>query len=144
MRYRFPFLDRELVSFALTIRPEHWPQPWPYARLQRNALAPLLPPEVASRFSKAEFTPALMTRFQRNRREISAILSKKTWLSASYLDPPEARKFFEGVLAEGESASSSDLVAAWSIVTLEAWLGKALGYHSAQSGGSVHVESDGR
>jgi asparagine synthase (glutamine-hydrolysing) len=128
VEYRFPFLDRELVSFVLSLDPEHWPRPRAYARLHRETLGAYLPPEVAGRFGKAEFTSALVLRTQRAAAGIRSLLDGGAWLSEPYVDRAAARKFCCDVLSGGVSVSAGDLVAVWAMMTLEAWLRAAFGY----------------
>lgn len=129
LEYRFPFLDRDLVRFVLTIPYEFWPRPRPAARLHREALAELLPPEVAQRFSKAEFTPALALRIRNARSQILAILEQGPWCSEQYVDRPKASAFCRAVLAKEEIGPAADWLSLWSIVTLEAWLRKTFEYN---------------
>jgi asparagine synthase (glutamine-hydrolysing) len=128
VEYRFPFLDRELVSFVLQLDAEHWPRPRAYARLHRETLRPFLPPEVSGRFGKAEFTPALALRTQRAADQIRSLLEGGTWYSESFLEPSAARRFCRDVLAAGAAASAGDLITVWAMASLEAWLRAAFEY----------------
>jgi asparagine synthase (glutamine-hydrolysing) len=131
VEYRFPFLDRELVTFVMTVSHEHWPRPRPFARLHREPLADLLPPEVAQRFGKAEFTPALIGRVRGARSQIETILEHGPWYSDSYIDRSEAQKLWRSVSSAEPSPNSTNWLAIWAIATLEAWLRRSFGYTSA-------------
>jgi asparagine synthetase B (glutamine-hydrolysing) len=129
LEYRFPFLDRELVTFVMTTSYKHWPRPGAFARLHRAPLGDLLPPEVRQRFGKAEFTPALATRIRNARPHIQAILDDGPWCSGQYVERQAARRFCRTVLAKDADPSSRDWIRLWSIATLEAWMRKIFGYH---------------
>jgi hypothetical protein len=135
---RFPFLDRDLVAFVLTIPYRLWPAPGPYARLHRDALADLLPPAVAARTSKAEFTPALLNRIVRAEPEVRQLLATDGdgWVSERYVPLARARRLVGEVMAAragagaGAGAGTGDRRArwVWAIVTLEAWMRAILRY----------------
>lgn len=130
-QYRFPFLDRELVRFVLTVPYWHWPPPGPYQRLQRDALQSSLPPEVAGRFGKAEFTPILINRIFRARPLIEEFFDGKTWASARYVDRDQARWFWRNMLVSPGKATTLDWRHIWAVVTLEAWIRAVLRYYGA-------------
>jgi asparagine synthase (glutamine-hydrolysing) len=131
VEYRFPFLDKDLIHYTLTIPVKAWPRPGPYARLHRDALDGLLPPEITRRSAKAEFTPALVHRVMRARRLIDNLMSDGIWASSPYVILAEARRLWLSASASGDggrrlrSASWCDL---WAIATLEVWLRRILGY----------------
>jgi asparagine synthase (glutamine-hydrolysing) len=127
--YRFPFLDRDLVQFILTIPYEFWPRPGPFARFHRRALADLLPSEVASRFGKADFTEALANRVRRAQPFLRPLLEDGPWASERYVRRDEARRFCLGVINQNDTSTSNTWRQVWAIVTLEAWMRKVLEYH---------------
>jgi asparagine synthase (glutamine-hydrolysing) len=130
--YRFPFLDRELISFVLTVPYNHWPRPRAFARLHRAPLAALLPAEIAHRLGKAEFTSALVSRIRNAEPQIRALLDRTSWYSEKYVDPDKARTFCRAVLSRNQenTGASVDWLSVWAIVTVEAWMRKAFGYHT--------------
>jgi asparagine synthase (glutamine-hydrolysing) len=130
LEYRFPFLDRELVRFTLSIPVEGWPKPRPFARLHRESLRPILPKEIADRAGKAEFTPALAHRFDRSRALVEQLFASKTWASADYVDRHEAQRLWRALTAERATGASrsTDFRQLWALLTLEAWLRKLFGY----------------
>lgn len=129
VEYRFPFLDRELVRFTLTIPSRFWPRPGSYSRLHREPLRDLLPPEVASRFGKAEFTPALANRIRRASVEIGSLFENEGWASSRYVDKTEARRFWRSVTEIGSRSPSASWRQVWAIVTVEAWLRRVFEYN---------------
>ena len=128
MSYRFPFLDRDLVSFVLRLPVQAWPAPRPFARLHREALSPLLPPQILGRFGKAEFTPALAGRIRAAAPVIQDLLERGVWCSENYVRRDDARRLCRGVLWGQGPKSSEDWLAVWSVSTLEAWMRRVLGY----------------
>jgi hypothetical protein len=133
--YRFPFLDKELVMFTLTIPYAHWPAPRPFARFHREALADLLPPEISRRFTKADFGPARALRVRKAAPLIHDILERGPWYSEEYVDRHEAQRLCRAVLWNTAAITPSDWQALWSISTLEAWMRRISGYHPQQEGG---------
>jgi asparagine synthase (glutamine-hydrolysing) len=129
VEFRFPFLDLDLVNFVLSIPYQHWPAPGPYARLHREALANLLPPEIVARRTKTEFTPALMNRVFYARLEIERLISQDVWVSGQYVHRDRARRFIEGAFASSDADASGDWRQVWAIATLEAWMRAVLRYH---------------
>jgi asparagine synthase (glutamine-hydrolysing) len=122
VEYLYPFLDKELVHWALAAPLECWPQPVAYARLHREPLAGLLPPEVARRFGKAEFTPALAHRVRQGRDLVEGLLADGPWASARYVGRQHARELWRAVTAPASDAGSKKWRWLWSMMTLEAWL----------------------
>jgi asparagine synthase (glutamine-hydrolysing) len=127
--FRFPFLDRDLVLFVLALPHGSWPHPRPFARLHREMLADLLPAEVAARFGKAEFTPALMNRVLRAQPIVQELLFSGEWASGRYVDRDRAQAFWKGVVGRRDDGAWLDWRQVWAMATLEAWLRAQLGYH---------------
>jgi asparagine synthase (glutamine-hydrolysing) len=123
---RFPFLDRELVEFVLSIPPSLWPTPSGYGRLQRDALSALLPSLVVSR-TKMKFAPVVIHRVQAALGRLSKLLEGNRWNLERFVSLDNAR----ALLARFRSSPSDANVAQalWRIGTLEAWLRTFLGYH---------------
>ncbi|MES1158961.1 MAG: asparagine synthase-related protein, partial [Terricaulis silvestris] len=118
--YRFPYFDKDLVLFAMAAPLEFWPRPGAFARLHRDPLAEILPASIASRFGKAEFTPAVARKVQAAGTAVLKGFGTK-WASRHYLDPDAARRFCQAVIDSG-SVSDRRFVDVWAILTLEAWL----------------------
>ena len=127
VEYRFPYLDRDLISFVLSMPLECWPRPGTYARLHRQSFASMLPAEIANRWGKAEFTSAVAGGVRKAAPDIQALLDGD-WFSSRYIDRGLARQFF------GRIMTSSGMPARawrqlWAVATLEAWIRRVLGYH---------------
>jgi asparagine synthase (glutamine-hydrolysing) len=119
---RFPFLDRALATFVMSIPYDHWPPPYSDERLHRQALFDILPPTIATRRTKADFTPALARRVDRALPLIRDIFWGKEWLAGRFVDQGGARDLLAKLEASPGSQTFSEWYGAWSIVTLEAWL----------------------
>jgi asparagine synthase (glutamine-hydrolysing) len=137
LEYRFPFLDGDLVRFVLQFPYDFWPRPAPYARLHREALEDLLPPSIAARHGKAEFTPALRERIRQASDILEAIFSDSQWASAKYVDRAKALRFWRNVTKHPDQARSRDWRQIWAMATLEAWLRRVFLYHGAHGGGET-------
>lgn len=124
VEYRFPYLDRDLVRFVLTIPYPHWPRPEPFARLHRSLLGDLLPPEIVGRFGKAEFTPALRNRIRRSEQLIRSLIYQGPWASEQYVRRSKAEELWVRVTQDPENVPTLDWRRVWGIVTLETWLRK--------------------
>jgi asparagine synthase (glutamine-hydrolysing) len=118
---RFPFLDRDLVELVLSLAPEHWPQRGSRIRLQRDALASVLPAAVRFRTSKTNFSGAGRQLVKRSARELDALLRDGQWLSGRYVIRQEAEALFRRTL-HTEEPNESDWLEVRAIATLETWL----------------------
>jgi asparagine synthase (glutamine-hydrolysing) len=126
--YRFPYLDRDLVSFSLSIPHSLLPRPAPYARLHRQALADVLPSAIVARSWKAEFTPVLRKRIIRSQQSIGNLFDSG-WASGRYVDRELARQFCRSTM----TSTDENPVAwrqVWAILTLEAWMKAVIRYHA--------------
>jgi asparagine synthase (glutamine-hydrolysing) len=118
---RFPFMDWDLIVFALSIPSRYWPPPWPFERLQRTALADMLPDAINRRRGKANATDALANRVSRQLPTIRRLFDSPSWLAGRYVDQASAKR----ALAVFEASSPPVFWSTWTvwgIATLEAWL----------------------
>jgi asparagine synthase (glutamine-hydrolysing) len=120
VEYRFPFLDIDLVSLALSIPARHWPPPWPFERLQREVFRDRLPAEIVARRSKGNFEPALELRVRRHLPTIRDLIDSGPWMSAPFVDRTGARRLLQDFL--GETPALTVIYGLWAVVTLEAWM----------------------
>ena len=120
--FRFPFMDWDLVMFALSIPSRYWPPPWPFERLHRTALADMLPAAINRREGKANATHALANRVSRQLPTIRRLFDSPGWLAGRYVRsrlwprkpwPHSKRR---------RHLPSGALGRVWGIATLEAWL----------------------
>src|SRR5262245_24438887 len=124
---RFPFMDWDLVTFALSIPSRLWPPPWPYERLHRRALADILPAAIAQRRGKANASDVLANRVRRQVSVIEALFHASSWASARYVDQRQAQASLAAFARSG-SAPFSLTWSVWAIATLEAWLRRLSSY----------------
>jgi asparagine synthase (glutamine-hydrolysing) len=122
VEFRYPFLDIDLVRFVLSIPAEHWPRLAPSARLQREAMRHVLPPTVAGRTHKPDFTPGLANRLARASGQIRELLFGARWDSERYVRQPEAQALCRDVLESSRQVGSLQYRHLWNIALLEAWL----------------------
>jgi len=118
---RFPFLDLDLVSVALSLPSRFWPPAWPYERLHREILRDLLPAEIVQRRSKAKFSPAVALRVRRHLPIIRELFSGAGWKSARFVERQAAQQLLDDFVS-GKTTIFSVTYAVWAIATLEAWL----------------------
>jgi asparagine synthase (glutamine-hydrolysing) len=130
LEYRFPYLDRELVEFALNLPSKCLPGAVAYARIHREAFRPILPAKIVDRQGKGEFTPALVSRVRDARALIEDLLWGQTWESGEYVDQYAARRFWRSVTDPGREANSSEWWQLWRMATLEVWIRRILRYRS--------------
>jgi asparagine synthase (glutamine-hydrolysing) len=127
---RFPFLDRDLVEFVLSLPPECWPSRLIRARLQREAMASVLPPKIRMRTTKADFSGAGAELVKRSARQLDLLFRQGEWLSGAYVVRSEAKALLARALQTPDTKEPAWLQVR-AIATLEAWLRAVFGYASA-------------
>jgi asparagine synthase (glutamine-hydrolysing) len=125
---RYPYLDDDLVDFVLTLSPNDWPLPDPYARLQRTALRQLLPEAVRARTAKAVFSPVVATRMRNAEVALRALFHEGPWASDRWVSRGAAQALFDRAIFATRDADWGDWQAVRAIATLEAWLRRVFGY----------------
>jgi asparagine synthase (glutamine-hydrolysing) len=130
VEFRFPFMDWDLVLFALSVPSSYWPAPWPQERLHRRPMAPLLPIEITNRRSKADFSSALANRVRRQLPTIRAIFASPDWASDRYVERADAVRALK-VFERMPQPSFAETWAVWGTVTVEAWLKRLSRYTPA-------------
>jgi hypothetical protein len=90
----------------------------------------MLPPAVAARRSKAEFSPVLCGRVKRQLDGIRAMFLSPTWASERYVSQDEARRALAAFQAVPEPSFQLTW-GVWGIATLEAWLRRLSRYTAA-------------
>ena len=126
--YRYPYLDRDLVTFILGLPPQALPWAAPQAaRIHREAFRSLLPPEIANRYTKAEFTPAIANRVRQAGSLIEGQLATTEWACQKYVTRDAAARFYRDVTT-ARSAPGMQWHRIWNVATLEAWMRSVLRY----------------
>ncbi len=96
VEFRFPFLDQDLVRLALSIAPEHWPRESAGARIHRDAVGDILPPQIRERRSKGAFSPAVGQRLRNGADQLAALFHTGEWFSAKYVRRRKLNRFCPG------------------------------------------------
>ena len=90
----------------------------------------MLPPKIADRFGKAEFSPAVANRVRQAAPLIERLFATGDWLCQKYVARDAALRFYRGVTSSN-STRGMDWWRVWGIATLEAWMRSVFGYPSA-------------
>jgi asparagine synthase (glutamine-hydrolysing) len=128
---RYPFLDRDLVDFALSLPRENWPSSEHHYRLHRSALADLLPEDIRLRTTKGRFSYAIAHRVRQGRDRIRRLFHDGEWASARWVDRSQVQVTFERLMSG--TVDDTDLPAWQGVLAtahLEAWLRIVFGYAS--------------
>jgi asparagine synthase (glutamine-hydrolysing) len=136
---RYPFLDQELVTWVLSLPPDAWPSSEAHWRLQRGALASVLPVEIRERTTKAQFSHIVAYRMRRATSRLRSLFFEGEWASEPWVDRKAAQQLLERSLSGAAPIHWPDWQAIWVIGGLEAWLRSVFRYHSSASG--WHFES---
>jgi asparagine synthase (glutamine-hydrolysing) len=120
---RYPFWDRRLVEFCLSLPPEQklckgWTR-----MVMRRAMENILPEKVQWRGGKIDFTPSLRYGLVSFEREVlDRIILRESSILENYVNVTTLREAY-GRILEGESSSSStDLFNVWKCASLALWL----------------------
>jgi len=131
---RYPFLDRDLVSFILSLPPESWPSLEPYGRLQRIALSDLLPAAVLGRTAKAAFSTVVAGRVRQAAPQLRTLLFDGPWASERWVSRGGAQALFDRAISSTSDDEWGDWQALRAMATLEAWLRRVFGYDTGAPG----------
>lgn len=126
VEFRYPFLDRALVEFVLSLPCESWPFVANYARIQKAALACVLPAAVRDRTTKAEFSSIVAYRVKQSAGRLRSLFWTGSWASERWVNQAEARQLLDRAL-KGVTLSWSEWQALRAIGNLEAWLRDVFG-----------------
>jgi asparagine synthetase B (glutamine-hydrolysing) len=118
---RYPFLDRRVIDLVLRV-PLDYRLHHPYRRLHQTAMAPVLPPKIATRDGKANFDGSIVGRVRLAAPIIRATLDQGPWLCEAFVDREQARSKATHVLESSDSSPARDCEAVSKITALELWL----------------------
>jgi asparagine synthase (glutamine-hydrolysing) len=128
----FPFLDRDLIAFLMAIPGEALSRNGVHKGLLRDALQGVLPPAIASRASKADFTSVVNEGMAKNYDWLAQYLHAGGMATGSgYVNPVQLRKMTRPTMA----ADTSSCELSWALgdlLSLELWLQGFFGPTSAQ------------
>jgi asparagine synthase (glutamine-hydrolysing) len=128
----FPFLDRDLITFLMAIPGEVQSWKGVYKGILRHALQGVLPPSIASRASKADFTGIVNDGMAKNYDWLAQYLHAGGMATGSgYVNPVQLRNMTRPTMA----ADTSSCELSWALgdlLSLELWLQGFFGPTSAQ------------
>jgi len=120
----FPFYDRRLVDFCLSL-PSNAKLAKGYPRaILRDAMAGTLPEPVRLRRDKFDFTGQFRAGMARHRTHLQSVLDGQADMLAPYLDLSVARAAIAR-LDQGDAGGTTPLFAAWRIALLGRWLARS-------------------
>lgn len=120
---RFPLLDVRLVEFMFAV-PREWKIRHGEVRmLQKEAVMPYVPPEIAAQHLKKDFHPVLNA-FLRGAyaRELSPLLEQREHVSDEYVDWGAVRAYYDAFIS-GKVGNPYPL---WVVSNLERWIRREL------------------
>jgi len=123
IRLRFPFWDRRVVEFCVSLPVEaKLANGWSRAVL-RCGMAGIVPQAVQRRRDKLDFTPRLASMLVNGHgHEISALLGDDRSMLAGFADLPRARAAWQKVRAAPARAPGNTVHAIWRTAALGRWL----------------------
>lgn len=120
---RYPFLDRALVEFCLSVPPEDKLSGGWSRLVLRRAMQDILPSQVQWRRDKIDFRQSLAAGMARHHRgSIDKMLGREAGLIAGYVNVAGVRAAFGRVAADPAAAGMEDLQHVWRAAVLSTWL----------------------
>jgi asparagine synthase (glutamine-hydrolysing) len=116
---RYPYLDRRLTEFLLSIPKDQLLRPGDRRSLMRRALVCLLPQEVLARRSKASTGRCVVTTLEKQWNKVGHMLSDLLISNLQYVD---STAFSAALAALKNGNPSSDMVRLLRCLALEVWL----------------------
>jgi asparagine synthase (glutamine-hydrolysing) len=115
---RYPYLDRCMVEFIVSIPADQLLRPGQRRFLMRQALSNLLPPEVLSRATKSTTARAYMATFDKQWSQLENLFRSPVSSSLGYINASG----FRGALAAAKNGNSPHLIQLLRGLSLELWL----------------------
>ena len=137
LEYRYPFYDKDLVEFSVSLPSKAKLRDGWTRRILRDAMDGRLPPQVQWRKDKLDFAPHMITGLLR-RRETTLdpiIIADRSGVGA-YVNLAEVRRAYERLLSQGMSTSGWDVQAVWRTAALGLWLDMLQGRPAAAGAAS--------
>lgn len=118
---RFPFWDKRLVEFCLSLPPEQKIRQGWTRMIMRQGLKGILPPEIEWRGGKSNFAPSFSHGlFTFERQRVESVLQRESQEIADYIDLGNLRAASQKFTAQ--KASGEDEIDIWRALTLSLWL----------------------
>ncbi|RAZ91266.1 lasso peptide isopeptide bond-forming cyclase [Mesorhizobium hawassense] len=125
---RYPFWDKPLVEFCLSLPGEEKLKDGFGRHVLRRAMQGVLPPAVQWRRDKIDFTPNLIKGMLGNHRELlDRLLISESARIAPYVNLPEVNAVYDRILRQPEQATLPDVQHVWRSVSLSLWLRQVQG-----------------
>lgn len=115
---RFPFLDRRLVEFCLSLPISQFAHGQETRSLHRRALRGLLPPEIVNRRTKVSPAEGLLRDFAAHWPELSAIFPRPLCCELGFVD----EKALQATMTEVRSGLGQKAAHLLRVISLEFWL----------------------
>jgi asparagine synthase (glutamine-hydrolysing) len=120
---RYPFWDKPLVEFCLSLPGEEKLKDGFGRHVMRRAMQGILPPAVQWRRDKIDFTANLVKGMLGNHRQLlDKVLMADSDLIAPYVNLPEVNAVYQRMLQQPEQATLPDVQHVWRSVSLSLWL----------------------
>ncbi|NUS20295.1 MAG: lasso peptide isopeptide bond-forming cyclase [Mesorhizobium sp.] len=120
---RYPFWDKPLVEFCLSLPGEEKLKDGFGRHVLRRAMQGVLPPAVQWRRDKIDFTANLVNGMIGNHRELlDRLLISDSERIAPYVNLPEVNAVYDRILRQPEQATLPDVQHVWRSVSLSLWL----------------------
>jgi asparagine synthase (glutamine-hydrolysing) len=116
--YRYPYLDKDLVSLLMAIPREQLLRPNRRRSLMRRALAGIVPHEVLERKAKAFQLRGVLHALQRARPSLEGLFQQSRLAEEGCIDPDLFRSAFRKA-CEGEASHTRTLIRT---IAMELWL----------------------
>ncbi len=120
---RYPFWDKRLVEFCLSLEPEDKIRDGWTRYTFRRAMEGVLPKSIQWRRDKFDFTPALATAMCKHNRALldEVLLTQHNNLS-EFVNLPRVQEAYTRVAAQPQNALGQDVQAVWRATALALWL----------------------
>jgi asparagine synthase (glutamine-hydrolysing) len=120
IEYRFPFFDKRLAEFCLSLPPEQKLDGGWNRVVMRRAMEGILPREVQWRGGKGDMTANFESGLRAERDQIEDLLMTQSELVAPYVEIGSVRAAYQRFI--DDQAGESDVLAVWRTVSLALWL----------------------
>jgi asparagine synthase (glutamine-hydrolysing) len=120
---RYPYLDRRLVEFLISIPTEQLLRPGQRRSLMRRALSGILPPEILQRKTKSGSSRYYSSALARVWTELQEILKRPLVAECGYVD---RRSFYDALVAAKHGNLPICFVRLFRVLALELWLRRAV------------------
>ncbi|MCC7353723.1 MAG: hypothetical protein IT330_08195, partial [Anaerolineae bacterium] len=119
---RYPFFDQRLMEFCLALPPDQKLRQGQTRAILHRAMTGTLPPEVLTRFTKANLGPNFMLRLlDRDRQMLDAVVADAPQIAGEYVDVALLRGAYQRYTSQ-VPAREPDALALYSVVVLVLWL----------------------